>query len=181
MSRHTSNRSANDGADIRHDGNLGRILGREALGPLEVGRVQVLRAVRQEVESCESALLFPPSPSLLPWPHYSASSTRERLWQAVDIPVIMQIAQIHLTQFVFNMAPISFKKTLLPFSCDGFARASSLASKNWRDSGKRARTPAAAREKPAPIKKRERHWHVSSSNLEYSCYKRHAVSRSPAS
>jgi hypothetical protein len=73
-----------------------------------------------------------------------------------DSPVIIHTAQIQRSQLVFNMAPISSKNVLPPPAEFGLALASSRASRNWRDSGRTARTMAAAREKPAPIKKRER-------------------------
>ena len=47
----TGDGSANSGANISKNSGFGRKVRREAFGGLEVGRVQVLRTVREEVES----------------------------------------------------------------------------------------------------------------------------------
>jgi hypothetical protein len=65
----------------------------------------------------------------------------------------MQTAQIQRIQLVLSMLPISRRKYLVAcFEVMLDALASSRARRNWRDSGRKARMIAAAREKPAPIK-----------------------------
>jgi hypothetical protein len=68
---------------------------------------------------------------------------------------MIQIAQIHLTQLVFNIDQISLPNALLCAEEDRLLFfASCLAKMNCCDSGRQARTMAASTENPAPIKYR---------------------------
>jgi hypothetical protein len=70
-----------------------------------------------------------------------------------DSPDIMQMAHMHRIQLVFCMLPNSLRKRLVESLEEVLAAlASSRASRNWRDSGRGARTIVAARENPAPMK-----------------------------
>lgn len=108
------------------------------LGLGEVGGEEILRTVGEEVETCST--VSPGSPE------------RPR-----SSPVIMHTPQMQRSQLVLSMRPNSRMKLRVASRPDTlFALASSRASRYCLDSGSTARTMAAAREKPAPMKYRER-------------------------